>query len=156
MKIIFLDIDGVMNNTRTKERCGYNTGIENNALILLKRIVDTSSAKICLVSSWKEFWFKEDKKSQDEMANYLDNRMYEFGLEIWDKTNEIQKRGKEINNYISRLLNQGINVESFVILDDELLDYREEGLVHSLVYTDYKQGLTIEDANKAINILSKR
>ncbi len=156
MKIIFLDIDGVMNNTRTKERCGYNTGIENNALILLKRIVDTSSAKICLVSSWKEFWFKEDKKSQDEMANYLDNRMYEFGLEIWDKTNEIQKRGKEINNYISRLLNQGINVESFVILDDELLDYREEGLVHNLVYTDYKQGLTIEDANKAINILSKR
>ena len=153
MKIIFLDIDGVMNNTRTKERCGYNTGIENNALIVLKRIVDASSAKICLVSSWKEFWFKEDKKSQDEMANYLDNRMYEFGLEIWDKTNEIQKRGKEINNYISHLINQGIVVENFVILDDELLDYAEEGLLKNLVHTNYLIGITMEDSAKAISIL---
>ena len=154
MKIIFLDIDGVMNNTKTTERCGYNTGIESKALILLKEIVDNTSAKICLISSWKEFWFKDDKQNQDEMANYLDTRMQEYGLEIWDKTNEIQTRGKEINNFIDRLNNQGIEVERFVILDDELLDYKEENLFEDLVYTDYKIGLTKNDSQKAIHILS--
>ena len=153
MKIIFLDIDGVMNNIRTTERCGYNAGIENKVLILFSEIVEATSDKICLVSSWKEFWFKNDKQSQDEMANYLDERFKQFGLEIWDKTNEIQKRGKEIVNFINQLNNQGIGVESFVILDDEKLDYAEEGLIHNLVYTDYKKGLTIEDANKAIKLL---
>ncbi len=155
MKIIFLDIDGVMNNTRTTERCGYNTGIENKALILLSEIVGMTSAKICLISSWKEFWFKDDKQSQDEMANYLDSRMQAFGLGIWDKTNEIQNRGKEIVNFINRLRNQGIEIERFVILDDEILDYTEEGLIHNLVYTDYKIGLTVEDAKKAISILTE-
>ena len=153
MKIIFLDIDGVMNNLRTIERCGYNTGIESKALSLLREIVELTGAKICLVSSWKEFWFKDDKQSQDEMANYLDTRMKEFGLEIWNKTAEIQKRGKEIVNFINRLKTQGIEVENFVIIDDEKLDYLEEGLIHYLVYTDYKQGLMVEDARKAIKIL---
>ena len=153
MKIVFLDIDGVMNNTKTTERCGYNTGIESKALMLLKEIVGKTSAKICLISSWKEFWFKEDKQNQDEMANYLDSRMQEFGLEIWDKTNEIQTRGKEIKNFINRLNNKGIEVEKFVILDDELLDYKEENLFEHLVYTNYRVGISQDGVQKAIGIL---
>ena len=154
MKIIFLDIDGVLNNTKTKEHCGYETGVENHALLLLKDIVDKTSAKICLVSSWKEYWFKDNKVNQDEMANYLDRKFAEVGLAIWDKTKEIQKRGKEIKNYINDLKAQNIEVDSFVILDDELLDYKEEGLLKHLVHTDYLVGFTKDDSIKAINILS--
>ncbi len=154
VKILFLDVDGVLNNTKTKERCGYETGIEHSALLLLKQIIQTTSAKICLISSWKEYWYKYNKVDQDEMANYLDDKLMTVGLEIWDKTKEVESRGKEINNFINTLPEKQLELESFVILDDEWLDYEKEGLADNLIFVDYREGLTGEESQEAIKMLN--
>ena len=59
MKVIFLDIDGVLNSDAYKKKQLYNSseGIESEidpaTLILLKKAVDTTGAKLVLSSSWR-------------------------------------------------------------------------------------------------------
>ncbi len=64
MKIIFLDVDGVLNchNTFKKQHEKYiKTGIweieiELSKVKLLKQIVDNTNAKIVLSSTWRLSW----------------------------------------------------------------------------------------------------
>lgn len=52
MKIVFLDVDGVLNNCYTKERTSSNTiFVEDKKLEILKRIIDKTNAKIVLSST---------------------------------------------------------------------------------------------------------
>ena len=55
-KVIFLDVDGVLNCHSTKDKCGDYIGIDDKKVALLKEIVDATGAIIILVSSWKEWW----------------------------------------------------------------------------------------------------
>ena len=63
MKVIFLDIDGVLNTSQTFigihneyiEKGIRRIEIDLNRLKLLKRIVDQTGAVIVLSSSWKNF-----------------------------------------------------------------------------------------------------
>ena len=76
LKIIFLDVDGVLNCKSTPDRCYGYIGIEDEKVNHLKRIVEETSAKIVLISSWKEYWKKNPYKShQDCLANYLDKKL---------------------------------------------------------------------------------
>ena len=120
INIVFLDIDGVLNCKTTKDKCGYYVGIELRKVMLLKKIVDSCDAKIVLVSSWKEHWYKAEtmKKFQDNLASYLDDRLGRCGLIIYDKTKEgYFNRGREILNYINELKTNNIIVNKYVILD---------------------------------------
>lgn len=74
IKIIFLDVDGVLNCRTTEDVFCGSVGIEDEKVSLLKQIVDSTKAVIVLVSSWKEWWYKEPKlkREQDRFANYLD------------------------------------------------------------------------------------
>lgn len=59
MKVIFLDIDGVLNSDTYMEKqldnssVGIESEIDPATLILLKKAVDTTGAKIVLSSSWR-------------------------------------------------------------------------------------------------------
>ena len=72
MKVIYLDIDGVLNSTFTTERLEGVVGIDDELLSNLKSIVDYTGAKIVLISSWKNGWEKNDKHLQNAFGNYLD------------------------------------------------------------------------------------
>jgi hypothetical protein len=52
-----------------------------------------------------------------------------------------------------RQKNKGVNIESFVILDDEDVDIVQY-YPKNLIKTSYMTGLTDEDAEKCINILN--
>ena len=54
-KLIFLDIDGVLNSS-----CGGN--FKEACITSLKRIVDATDAKLILVSGWESGWEKEKKR----------------------------------------------------------------------------------------------
>ena len=58
MKVIFLDIDGVLNSRRydAKRDKNGNTNIDETRLPLVKRIVDATGARIVLSSSWRNDW----------------------------------------------------------------------------------------------------
>ena len=154
MKAIFIDVDGVLNCRSTEARCGHYLGIDDDKVQRLRRIVDATGALIVLVSSWKDGWDREYKEDQDALANYLDRKLKAAGLRILDKTDDdYHDRGAGIMRWM-----EGRPVESFVILDDWLFDYREMGLLPHLVETTEGAddgGLQEEHARRAIEILNR-
>ena len=102
VKLLFLDIDGVLNSKATAYSPLGIRDIDNDKLLLLKRIIDATEAKTLLISSWKEGWYSNpNKKSeQTETADYLDKRFAEAGLRISGKVSDVDfgGRGKASGN----------------------------------------------------------
>lgn len=146
-KVVFLDIDGVLNNKDTKELTprGF-IGIDNNLLVNLKFLVGSTESSIILTSSWK------DMQNTDEDYVYLADKFKSAGLEISDKTYEewASKRGVGIRNY----LNSHDDIQEYVIIDDFNFDFYEQDLYPHFVWTDPANGLTKEDADRALEILN--
>ena len=156
--IVFLDVDGVLNCKDTVDHCGPFKGIEDKKVALLKKIVESTNSRIVLVSSWKEWWYKEAelKNDQDFMATYLDIKLAKQGLTIVDKTDDYDAfdRGDGILKYIENLKRGGICAINFIILDDEMFDYKETKLTKNLVQTSFDQnGLERKHIRKALGML---
>ena len=78
---------------------------------------------------------------RDNLANYLDQKMAKFELEIYGKTSgEISNRGEAVLEYIERLNHKGIKVNKYVILDDTSVDYLRDSLTKHLIKTDFERG----------------
>lgn len=145
----------MLNCHSTKDYVSHYIGIEDKKVSLLKELVDETKAKIVLVSSWKEWWFKDDqfKIHQDDLANYLDEKLAKQGLTIFNKTRPIN-RGRSILKFIEDLEDDGVSVNNFVILDDEMFDYKETKLTKNLVQTSFDQnGLERKHIRKALGML---
>ncbi len=159
-KIIFLDIDGVLNSNKyfssreyyykehkkieytledTIKRQLYD--IDMNKLELLLKVVKITTTKIVITSSWRRL----------SIYPYIKKYLIEVGLPIIGETPYIEgNRGEEIRYYL-----KNNKVDSFVILDDEIFkDFNE--LINNLVKTSfYEEGLTIDSCNEIIKRLKK-
>lgn len=66
MKVIFLDVDGVLNSQDLFERCGEElVPIDEENIRYLKEIVDATGAQIVLSSSWRYGWAQHSDDVQD-------------------------------------------------------------------------------------------
>jgi len=152
--IIFLDVDGVLNCSKTRARCQNYVGIENKKVELLKKIVDRTGAKIVLTSTWRVDWYKESwyKIIQSAEANYLDRKLKSHNLYVYDKIDYAdRRRGEGIIKYV--WVNE---IRNFVILDDESFDFGPCKLLKYLVKTAFDEGgLNGEHVGKAIKILQE-
>ena len=159
MKVIFLDVDGVLNSevSREQERNNFDNWMEHEVSEMhvnnLKKIVDATGAQIVLSSSWR---FDHPKATGrdfivDPLMKVLDRKLKAVGLDIIDVTPDLRGkiRGAEIQDWLGR----HSEVERFVILDDDV-DMNDEQKPF-FVNTTFKNGLTDELANKAIEILNK-
>ena len=109
MKIIFLDIDGVL-NTSTNGDDAFGDIYNNSFVENLKILVDKTGAKIVCSSSWRHM-----------VRKIFEGRQYD--LEIYDITpdfslyeetrNQPNIRGREIAYWL-----EGKKIEKYVILDD--------------------------------------
>ena len=159
MKVIFLDIDGVLNCDTSKSYChddtyGIITGIDSDKVKRLAKIVEETKAQIILSSDWKIGWNIHYVGRKPSHVKYLDNHLYKKGkLIIKDKTPDINKgwsRGEEILSY----LKTHPDIDNYVILDDTFFDdFIIKEIEEHLVLTDYKVGLTDENVQSAIKIL---
>lgn len=142
MKIIFLDIDGVLNYENSKSK------VEEEKVKLLKEIVDQTGAEIVLSSDWRYWWDKPD-----EDFNLLIEKLNKFGLKLISKTPETTHgyRGAEIHQWLSEWTGEA--VEKFVILDDNL-DMKP--YIDWLVETDFKRGLCRKDMERAAEMLGEK
>ena len=150
MNIIFLDIDGVLNNrhTRTKTSDGW-CFVDDHLVAKLKRLVDLSGARIVLSSTWREGWHQEDESLNDISFTELRDKFHEFGIEIFDRTGEMrQHRWQSIKEYLERPREEPI--EHFVIIDDwdDMGEYSNH-----LVWTNPSLGLIGKDIQDALKIL---
>ena len=158
INIIFLDVDGVLNCSTTRDRCDAYIGIEDKKVKLLKEIVDKTNSKIVLISTWKYFWYKNPslKYREDHLARYLDMKLKKQKLTILDKTGESDScsRSVEIIDYLDELKHAGIKVDNYIIIDDHMFDYRKYKLVDHLIKTSISRGgLTNKHVDLAVNKL---
>lgn len=150
-RIIFLDIDGVLNTKSFRESPDidyYNDFISDHNMHFLKHIVMATDAKIVLSSTWRTY-YSRGKMQFDKSGEYI-NRIFEkYGLEIFDKTPEMNNnRDAEITAY----LEDNGQVKSYVIIDDFNFKWSDCNREH-LVKTDDENGLNEEKVKEAIQIL---
>ena len=153
MKIIFLDIDGVLNYVGCKHKIREMYFVDPKKLELLKKIIDETGAKIVLSSTWRIGWI--DLKNSEDTVNARDfialrDVCREKGIEFISHTPNLNtKRGLEIKSWLSRW--GGESITEFVILDD---DCDMKPFMHKLVRTSFSKGLEQKHVNKAIKILN--
>ena len=146
MKVIFLDIDGVLNSLRSAHAFnGYPHDFSKEslkqfdwvAIELIKRVCDETNAKIVISSTWRK------QHSIEDFKNYLK-------LDIIDKTPTMMGgRGYEIQKWLA----DKENIEKYAIIDDDndMLPEQMEFFVH----TSHKEGFLYKDYCKLLKILNK-
>lgn len=173
MKIIFLDIDGVLNTFQTFKEINLEaqlTGfrrvaIDLDKVLLLKEIVEKTGAKLVLSSGWRKYGKIKDGRLLTNNQNLFDINqiLNDNGLYIYDLVP--YKRKENRGNAIKKWLNKQTNIESFIIFDDEdhdLQDFINHELIKTYFYIcdnngDDREdlcGLTHEHVIEAINKLN--
>jgi len=177
MKVIFLDIDGVLSTPKyimyqcKSHKLGrlyaYEASFHFEPCIMrnLKEIVDRTNAYIVISSTWRLFgdnrqnhfnlWKKGEYVIEDDRWNRMIDNLNEWG--IGDRVIGItphfcgvdNKRGDEIRNWLSWHL----EVDNFVIIDDDsdMREFTETKLAKCQNYF----GLTRKVKEKAIKILGE-
>lgn len=162
MKVIFLDIDGVLNvycQGRDEYGCTFHKHFEDN----LKWIIEETGAKIVISSTWR-------RDGLDVMQNLWKHRnlpgeviditptevdVVEYGTcEFYD----LVDRGHEIQQWIN-----DHNIDNYVIIDDDndMLPSQRGNFVRTANNKDHSDcvdigyGLTRKCSEKVIEILNK-
>lgn len=157
-KIIFLDIDGVLNSMELFDKLEESNfepfmgiDVDEDNLEQLRYIVENTGAQIVLSSSWRHAW--HEKGPMIRVGRALDQAMASYGMKIISKTKHLHKgnRSLEVKDWM-----RGKRIRSFVILDDTDYDWEEYSLGEHWVRTSFMEGgLTRELAEKAVDILNQ-
>ena len=154
MKVIFLDIDGVLNSDEYFDKIKnlkINTiekQVDVEKIKLLKQAVDATGAKIVLSSSWR----------YTRNANNLRALLLNYGI-FADTTPFLNnERGKEIKKFLT----EHKDVEDYVILDDEIFPSYDDVLLKKLIKISNKsgmgfgEGLKLNDVKQIIERLGRK
>ena len=89
MKVIFLDVDGVLNSDfPTRHQLASGEWIDRERVRLLGEIVRRTGAQLVLHSGWR-FWLDEELHPLRPEAEQLLERLGEQGLRLLDKTKDL-------------------------------------------------------------------
>jgi len=162
MKVIFLDIDGVL-NVIPKDFDKHGGIFHSSFVKNLERIINETDAKIVISSSWRfsglsgmiDMW--KDRKLPGEVIDVTPNCVQlvnETDFEFYDQV----ERGHEIQDW----LDKHPEIERYVIIDDDndMLESQQEFFVRTVNNDhpdsiDIGYGLTQKCTDKVIQILNK-
>lgn len=149
MKVIFLDIDGVLVTSRTlKERFGLRSIANPSCVAALNHITDSTGAKIVISSAWRFCGLEEMKL----ILSY-------WGItgDVISVTPDLTRKVLGVYSAVPRsheirewMYKETAVLDNWVILDDggDL-----DGYLNRLVQTEFEEGLTMAQAEEAINLL---
>lgn len=158
-KVIFLDIDGVLNSTKWAISLDgeFNhpiNQVDPAAVARLNRITDATGAKIVVSSAWRRVF---QIQAADPLLS-LQGCLKTYGVtgEVIDMTpykpNCVRnRRGKEIEEWVNE--NYSV-IEKFVVIDDSIDDIGK--MKKHLVRTILEDGLTDPITDQIISILGKK
>lgn len=161
-KIIFLDIDGVLNshfwNEEHQKEISDGTLIDIEKINLLAQLANKTDAKIILHSGWR-FWFDSEGTPLRSESERLVQLLADEGLKISgmtpDLTTEEIRRTKKFSlvkaDEILLWLKSHQNISRWVVLDD--LALHNELIAKHQVMPNPSVGLTLKDIAEAENIL---
>lgn len=162
MRVIFLDVDGVLNGWNKHWEAIYWLdshskyigkfirkymldiidiyGIHKKKVRILSKICKKTNAVCVMSSSWRGAYFSKNKKYETDRLGKLKRLVKKYHIEIIDKTGTVSypedyymERTLEIKQWLEDHKDE---VDSFVILDDENV----KGLEKYLVKTSDKVG----------------
>lgn len=142
MRVIFLDVDGVLNNKAT---IAMGVHLDNQKLVMLSRFVDEYDLDVIISSSWRGAWEIQDLKEVLRVAGFkaihkiVGYTPRGFGFAC---------RGEEIQSVLDANKDK---IESYVIFDDDsdMLESQEANFVQ----TTFDIGLTYQHLDAAKQIL---
>jgi hypothetical protein len=143
-RIVFLDIDGVLNNSSRSEFCGTRTRADPLNVLALQEILKRTGAFIVVSSSWRF-----------EGLGYCAECLRSWGIHapLVDvtplDTDVLNTRGKQIAEWLRWYSDR---VKSYVILDDYAGDDMD---IQRLVQTKFEEGLTMAHMKRAVEILGR-
>ena len=135
MKVIFLDIDGVLNTNSDKE-------ISTDKLKLLSELVSKTGADVVLSSSWRNWWNNPKTNIPGSFITKWKKQFLDNNLSITLTTEPEGPKNLSIEKFIIQH-----DVKCFIVLDDEPID------ISNLVQTNGDIGLTQFDCQKAAQLL---
>ena len=143
MKLIFLDIDGVLNSVMGKDP--YISDMEIEKLILLKKLSDETGAYIVITSDRRY----SDIDNKNKLAAFS-----EYGIPVIGETrlpneDDNDNRGKQILDYLS---SSKEDIDRIVIFDD-IDDGISNLLPDEFVKVNRFFGLNSEVYDKALQVL---
>lgn len=152
--IIFLDIDGVLNNHRFLShnqnlKPELQRNIDGKKVVLLKEIIAQTGAKIVLSSSWRKMYNDLLEPLSPEAAE-IRSALEDKEIEIWDKTDNCRDKADAIINWLNR--NRDVTNQYIVIDDDPVLLSRFAE--SDIVRTSYYIGLSSREVSQAIDKLN--
>ena len=136
MKVIFLDIDGVLNTNSDRE-------ISNDKLKLLSELVSKTGADVVLSSSWRNWWNHPKINVPGSFITKWKNQFLDNNISITLTTELECPKNISIEKFIIQH-----DVKRFVVLDDQNVFDK------NLVQTNGDIGLTHSDCQKASQLLN--
>lgn len=158
MKVIFLDVDGVLNSEKFLEH-NKNQAIDRNSIGILKNIIDKTGAVIVMSSGWR-LWFDDNMLPQDGYSQCLYEILCEFNLKLFGKTPDFSTEEIRTRKTFSHVkakeiiawLNEHEFVDKYVVIDD--LDLKNEAINAHLVRINGQVGITEADARHIIDMIN--
>ena len=164
-KVIFLDIDGVlntkcwytqMNGNTPKDKYGYT--FDPRSVANLKKILDETGAEIVISSSWKSLGLSEleemwqERRLPGKLIGITPNSVSDEMLlnADLDHMELFHIRGMEIKEWLDK---HGKKVSHYVIIDD--VDNFLSSQKSHFVQTDPEVGITESDVKKVVRLQNK-
>lgn len=150
MRVLFLDIDGVLNSRAYVERAGWDPPLgsrddlhilDPSAIALLNAVVAATGAVVVISSSWRITYDLAALQSMFEQRGFTGR--------LIDVTPELP--GRQRSREIAAWLAATPAVESFAIVDD--IDDAGVGYAPYFVQTTFETGLTADHADELVRIL---
>ena len=147
IKIIFLDIDGVMNNSQTMLHNYRTWEFDQVPVECLKRILAATDAYIVISGALGRALHIDDMRAIFESHGIRGNR-------ILGTTRNVGDRGDDIDDWLAWCTYED-QIQSYILIDDA--GPPNIGRHHRrLVHTTSDVGLAPEDVDKAIALLNER
>lgn len=165
MRLIFLDIDGVLNGHDQHRHPNGYCGISPGCVYHLNRIVRETGAELVISSAWR--YLLNNAMSLDGFRYMLMTYGLDKDVHIQGRTardEDIPDRGAQIHAYLAGALKLG-RIDEYVVLDDgneeaphppatmPLSESLRRQCGDRWVQTNGKVGLTEADADRAVAIL---
>lgn len=183
VKVVFLDIDGVLNSTRSvhvkigvlcsslsQQEAALDLQDEYGELPygakfalkcadpvcvgLVNRLLEETGAMLVLSSTHRKHFDDRDATyGSDKHLQYLRLYLTAMGIRVPDlfsiTSNMHTPRGEEIETWLNMAYENGVDVDSYVILDDG----NDFGSDQPLILIDPAEGLTFENYVEALKTL---
>lgn len=151
MKIIFLDVDGVLNSLRNvmayggypwpngghrKDPKQKEENLDPIAIGMIRSICKETGAKVVLHSTWR---IHVDAVKFGE----------KYGLPVIGATDDKASKNRSIVLWL-----EANKPEKFVVIDDDNMAWPGPGNMPEQVFTDPRNGFLLEDYRKALEMLT--